>query len=102
MADGAEETMEIELVYALPDSQITESLRVRPSTTLAQALSKSCVVVRHPDVATGSLAIGIWGRRAEPTAVLREYDRIEFYRPLVADPKQARRIRARRGGNLKR
>jgi putative ubiquitin-RnfH superfamily antitoxin RatB of RatAB toxin-antitoxin module len=102
MADGVDETIEIELVYALAHAQLTETLRVRPGTTLAQAVSKSCVVACHPDVATGLLATGIWGHLAEPTAELREYDRIEFYRPLVADPKQARRVRARRGGKLNR
>lgn len=42
-----------------------------------------------------SFELGIWGRKASPETLLRDGDRIEFYRPLVADPKTARRVRAK-------
>jgi hypothetical protein len=102
MADAPAGLIEIEMVYALRDAQIAEILRVPAGATIAEAIKQSRVMERHPEIAAGSLAIGVCGRRAAPTTVLREYDRIEFYRPLIADPKQARRARARRTGKSKR
>ena len=102
MADAPAGMLEIELVYALPHEQIAEILRVPTGTTLGQAIKQSRVVTRYVDIAVDSLAIGLSGRRTASTTVLREYDRIEIYRPLIADPKQTRRKRARRSGKLKR
>ncbi len=90
------------MVYALPHAQLAEILRVPAGTTVGQAIKQSQTLLRCPEIAAGSLAVGIFGRRATPNTVLREYDRIEFYRPLSADPKQTRRARARRTGNSKR
>ena len=94
--------IEIEMVYALPHAQLAEILRIPAGTTVGQAVKQSKILQRHPEIVAGSLAVGIFGRRAAPTTVLREYDRIEFYRPLSADPKQTRHARARRAGNSKR
>jgi hypothetical protein len=102
MADAPVRVLEIQLVYALPHEQIVEILRVPAGSTVRQAIKQSRLLARHPDIATGALAIGIFGRRAAPATVVREFDRIEIYRPLSADPKQARRARARRSGNSKR
>ena len=98
MADAIGETIEIELVFALPHAQFVEKLRVRAGTTLGQAITQSRVVACHPEVAGGMLAVGVWGRHSARTTVLQEYDRIEFYRPLVAAPKQTPRARARQSG----
>jgi hypothetical protein len=63
--------------------------------TLADALAASGLVTRHAlDAAT--LRAGIWGKVREPATPLRERDRIEIYRPLIVDPKEARRQRYRR------
>ena len=102
MADAPAGMLEIELVYALPHEQVAEILRVPAGTTIGQAIKQSRVVVRYAEIADDSLAIGLFGRRTAPNTVLREYDRIEIYRPLIADPKQTRRMRARRSGNSKR
>ena len=99
MADAPAGTIEVELVYALAREQVTQTLRVPAGTRTGEAIKRSGVLVRHPEIATHALKIGIFGRRVAPTALLREYDRIEIYRPLIADPKQARRMRARRTNN---
>lgn len=96
MADAPAATIEVELVYALASEQLTQILRVPVGTRIGQAIEQSGVLVRHPEIAAQRLKIGIFGRRVGPTAVLCEFDRIEIYRPLIADPKQARRARARR------
>ena len=102
MADAPATTLEVELVYALAREQLTQTLRVPVGTRIGQAIEQSGVLERHPEIAAHGLQIGIFGRRVAPTAVLREHDRIEIYRPLIADPKQARRTRARGAGNSKR
>ena len=89
-------TIEIVLVYALPREQMVEILRVPSGTVVKEAIRQSGILLRHPEVATGALAFGIFGRRVAATRVLREFDRIEIYRPLSADPKQVRRTRARK------
>ena len=87
-------TIEIEIVYALPQKQYVQSLRVPVGATIAQALERSGIRHRHPEIIPGSAAVGIFGKRADLSAVLHDRDRIEIYRPLIADPKQARRARA--------
>ena len=94
-------TIDVEVVYALPHVQIVESLQVPAGTTLREALERSGIFLRYPEIIADSMPIGICGRRAETSAVLRAFDRIEIYRPLIADPKQARRTRARRAAKSK-
>ena len=96
MADAPAGTIEVELVYALAREQTLQTLRVPAGTRVGEAIERSGVRARHPELATGALKVGIFGRRVALSAILREFDRIEIYRPLIADPKQARRARARR------
>jgi len=56
----------------------------------------SGVLDRWPGLASGEPSVGIWGRAASPDAGLRDGDRVELYRPLAADPQEARRLRARK------
>jgi putative ubiquitin-RnfH superfamily antitoxin RatB of RatAB toxin-antitoxin module len=96
MADGCQPTIEVEIVYALPDEQFTQTLRVPAGATVGQAIKQSGLVVRYPEISPACAVVGIFGRRAEASSVLHEFDRIEIYRPLIADPKQSRRARAGR------
>src|SRR4051794_22651634 len=98
MADEAGTTIEVEIVYALPHEQFTQTLRVPPGTTVGEAVGKSGLIERYPQFSSDSALLGIFGRPAAPSTVLREFDRIEIYRPLIADPKKSRRLRARRSG----
>lgn len=96
MADGCRPTIEVEIVYALPHEQFAQTLRVPVGATIGQAIEQSDLVVRYPEISPASAVVGIFGWRAEASSVLHEFDRIEIYRPLIADPKQSRRARARR------
>ena len=96
MVDQRGQTIEVEIVYALPHEQFTQTLRVPAGATIAQAIEQSDLVLRYPEISPDSAMVGIFGRRAEASSVLHEFDRIEIYRPLIADPKQSRRARARR------
>lgn len=95
MADAPALTIEVEIVYALPDAAFAQTLRVPAGADVAQAIRQSGMLERHPEIAAASTALGIFGKRVESNTVLRDYDRIEIYRRLIADPKQSRRARAR-------
>ena len=83
----------VELVYCPPAGPTDLcSLEVEPGTTLAQALAASGLLERHALKLDG-LRLGIWGKLKEASTVLRARDRIEIYRPLLVDPKEARRQR---------
>ena len=70
-------------------------LRLPDGARVADALQASGLAARHPDVDLAALRVGIWGALCERDAVLREGDRVELYRPLRVDPKQARRERSK-------
>jgi putative ubiquitin-RnfH superfamily antitoxin RatB of RatAB toxin-antitoxin module len=86
----------IEVVYCPASGPVDLShLRLPPGTTLAQALQASGVLERHPGLAEAAAGHGVWGRLAPPEQLLRDGDRVELYRPLRLEPKEARRERQR-------
>ncbi len=91
----------IEIVYALPHSQTLMALNVADGTTLEQAINQSGVLEKHPEIDLANSKVGIWNKASELGAVLRNQDRIEIYRPLIADPKVVRRKRAEEGKAMK-
>ena len=91
-----EETLRVEVVYAPAGGPVDlTGLTVPAGATLERALVASGVLERH-GLDSAQAALGIWGRRARPDTALRQGDRVEVYRPLVCDPKEARRHRHRR------
>lgn len=91
------ERIQVEVVYALPYEQRVVSLEVLPQTTVAQAIELSGLTARYPELDFRRDNIGIYGRPVKLTDCVQDRDRIEIYRPLIADPKQARRKRAGAG-----
>lgn len=100
--DAAEESIDVEIAYALADEQVIYALSVPPGTTAQQAIEQSGVLGHFPDIDLGSTKVGIFGKVCPPTQVLREGDRVEIYRPLIADPKEVRKQRAAAGKVMKR
>lgn len=96
MADAQRSLIEVEVVYALPRTQTVITLRVPAGTSVGEAIARSGIAATHPEVDWNSVAVGIFGQPASAAAALADHDRIEIFRPLIADPKQARRRRARR------
>jgi hypothetical protein len=86
--------MRVEVVYARPEAQTLLDVDLPPGATAGEAVARSGVLVRHPEIEWPGAPIGIFGRRVAPERLLREGDRVEIYRPLTADPKEARRRRA--------
>ncbi len=91
----------IEVVYALPDEQVLLKRSVPAGTTVAEALQASGVLAKHPEIDMEKNKLGIFGKLTKADAVLRDKDRIEIYRPLIADPKEVRRQRAEQGKVMK-
>lgn len=92
----ADQSIEVEVVYAAVDDQALISLQVPVGTTVAQAIETSGIAERFPDVDFSQCPVGIFAKLVDSPAeqVLQAGDRIELYRPLLADPKEVRRLRA--------
>lgn len=95
------ETIKVELVYALPHEQTLLKFNVPAGTRVAEAVQLSGILAKYPEIDLGKNKLGIFGKLAKPDAELREMDRIEIYRPLIADPKEVRRRRAEEGKVMK-
>ena len=91
----------IEVVYALTDEQILLKKSVPAGTTVAGAIQASGVLDKHPEIDLDRNKIGIFGKLTKADAMVRDKDRIEIYRPLIADPKEVRRKRAEEGKVMK-
>ena len=85
------EAPSVEVVYALPERQTVERVRLAPGMTAIDAVGSSGILAAHPELRNRRLDLGIFGRPVPPTEVLEDGDRVEIYRPLVAEPREARR-----------
>lgn len=88
----------IEIIYTSPRTQTVLRLKAPAGATVAQAIELSGILVRHPEIDFSKNRLGIHGKLTKPDTALRDRDRVEIYRPLLADPKQARRKRAKKTG----
>lgn len=93
--------IKIEVVYALPHEQTLLKLEVPLSSTIADAIRLSGLLEKHPEIDLEKGKFGLFGKLSKTDTVLREKDRIEIYRPLLADPKEVRRKRAEEGKVMK-
>lgn len=86
----------IEIVYAEPKRQIIIPLQIENPCTAMQAIELSKISDQIPELKSIQLKIGIYGKRIELNDLIKDGDRIEIYRELVIDPKQARLLRAKK------
>lgn len=86
--------LQIEVAYGTPDKQTLLSLEVPLGTSVEQAISASGIMQIHGDIDLDVNKVGVWNRTCKLDTELRDGDRIEIYRPLIADPKEVRRKRA--------
>ncbi|MBQ4797914.1 RnfH family protein [Pseudoalteromonas sp. MMG006] len=84
----------IEVVFALPTTATSLSIKVPEGTTAEQGVIQSGIIEKCPEIDPTALTLGVWNRTVKANYELKEGDRIEIYRPLIADPKDARRKRA--------
>ena len=95
----SDDLIQVCLVYSAQAREVLElTLRLKPGSTVRQALETSGLLVQRPDLDLSTMTLGVWGRKVALTHVLRDQDRVEIYRPLKVDPKVARRERFARQG----
>ncbi|HEY8354768.1 MAG TPA: RnfH family protein [Methylophilaceae bacterium] len=93
--------IKVEVAYALPQQQLIIPISVAEGTTAEQAVLASGIMEKFPEIDLNTNKIGIFGKLVKPDTVLRPLDRVEIYRPLIADPKEVRRQRAAQGKVMK-
>jgi len=95
-ADAAQaRPMRVEVVYALPGRAWSIVLELPSGAIASEAIARSGFAMQIPDFDAAILSYAIFGKAITATTVLRDGDRLELLRPLIADPKQARRLRAK-------
>jgi putative ubiquitin-RnfH superfamily antitoxin RatB of RatAB toxin-antitoxin module len=88
------ELVQVWVCYATPQREFIQPLQVEQGTTIGQAVEQSGVLTEFPEINLVTQPVGIYAKKKTLDTVLRERDRVEIYRPLVADPKDSRRKRA--------
>ena len=90
----------VEVAFATPAEQVLEKVVLPTGSTVRDALDTANLPARFPDFRFDALGVGIWGKAVARDQVLTEGDRVEVYRPLQADPREARREQAARGRTM--
>lgn len=99
--DISKSRIQVEIAYALPERQVLLSLEVEEGATVRDALLSSGILEQFPEIELEKGKFGIFGKVSKLDNALRERDRIEIYRKLIADPKEVRKKRAAEGKKMK-
>ncbi|MDX1497037.1 MAG: RnfH family protein [Salinisphaeraceae bacterium] len=91
----AEELIRVEVAYARPDEQAILTVDVPQGAQVREAIERSGILDRFPEINLDAAKVGIFGKAMPMTQPLKAGDRVEIYRPLIADPKESRRNRAK-------
>ena len=91
----------IEVVYALPQKQEMFAVKLPEGATVRDAIEASGVLQKYPEIDLTKNKLGVFAKLTKPDGVLRNRDRVEIYRPLIADPKEVRKQRAAEGKIMK-
>lgn len=89
--------MIVEVAYALPDKQSLISIEIKNGSTLKEAIEASGILETFEQIDLTKDRVGIFAKFASLDTILRDKDRVEIYRPLIADPKKVRKDRAAEG-----
>ncbi|MGD2136782.1 MAG: RnfH family protein [Gammaproteobacteria bacterium] len=98
---GNAEKIPVEVAYALPGKQVIVPLAVAPDATIEQVIRTSGILEQFPDIDLARNRVGVFGKLGKLTDKLYAGDRVEIYRPLIADPKEVRKQRAAQGKVMK-
>ena len=86
----------VEVVYALPERQYLRTVKLKSGSTVEKAIQVSGLLELRQDINLKHNKVGVYSRPVKLSDILDDGDRIEIYRPLIADPKELRRLRAER------
>ena len=89
--------IKVEVAYARPDVQVIIPIEVATGATVGDAIRASAIIERFPEIDMATNHVAVFGKLSKLDHVLRAGDRAEILRPLIADPKQARKKRAAQG-----
>lgn len=95
------ETLNIEVVYARSEKQEVVPLKLSPGATVKQAIESSGLLGKYPEIDLTKNKVGVFAKLSKLDTALRDHDRVEIYRPLIADPKEVRKQRAAEGKVMK-
>ena len=95
------EMLSIEICYALAQRQELVKVKLPDGATVLQALETSGLLEKHPEIDLKKNKFGVFAKLSKLDSVLRDRDRVEIYRPLIADPKEVRKQRAAEGKVMK-
>lgn len=98
---GNAERIRVEVAYALRERQALLAVELEAGATVEGAIRASGILDRFPEIDLGSAKVGIYAKPAKLDAPLHDGDRVEIYRPLIADPKAVRKQRAADGKGMK-
>ena len=84
----------IEVAYALPEEQVILTQEVSEDCTVEEAIKRSGILEQYPQIDIEKGKVGLFGKICKLNTTLHDKDRIEIYRPLIADPKESRRQKA--------
>jgi putative ubiquitin-RnfH superfamily antitoxin RatB of RatAB toxin-antitoxin module len=103
MADRADraDSIAVELIYPLKEKQEIFALRLPEGATIAQAIERSGILSKYPEIDLSRNKVGIYSKLSKPDTPLKDKDRVEIYRPLIADPKEVRKQRAAEGKTMR-
>ena len=93
--------MIVEVAYAIANKQSLISIEVENGTTLKEAVLASGILDTYKEIDLSKDRVGIFSKFATLETILREKDRVEIYRPLIADPKKVRKERAAEGKSMR-
>ncbi|SMB28239.1 hypothetical protein SDENCHOL_20598 [Sterolibacterium denitrificans] len=95
------DSITVEVIYALPQQQERVRLEMAAGSTVQQAVEQSGLLTKHPEIDLAKNKLGVYGKLGKADTVLRDRDRVEIYRPLIADPKEVRKQRVAEGKAMK-
>lgn len=93
--------IQVEVAYALPHQQVILPVNLAAELTVEEAIKRSGILEKFPEIDLAQSRVGIFSKLTKLDTVLRDKDRVEIYRPLIADPKEVRRKRAEEGKVMK-
>jgi len=96
-----DELIDIEVVYGMPDKQVLLMVKVPSGTTIEDAIKLSGIVKHFPQIVASEAVVGIFSKPSKLSALVNSGDRVEIYRPLTADPKEMRKLRAEKAKQAK-
>lgn len=93
--------IQVEVAYALPQQQVIMPVKLAADSTVEEAIKRCGILEKFPEIDLAQSKVGIFSKLTKLDTIVRDKDRVEIYRPLIADPKEVRRKRAEEGKVMK-